>query len=160
MNNEEKVVINVETFDPANSGDLNRSINKEPVKGDSASALAQATGVKVSPILANPNAPVYSGQVDFPQPFVSGLGRVTSAGAKGSSFLSDRWSVVRNTTGIYTLTHNIGNNNYIVMLTLEDIGNPRYCTLDTPTSTQFVVRTFNNSGTAADTAFHFIVYSI
>lgn len=157
MNNENPVIPT--QFDPQNSGSYNRFMNREQIQAEGSSALAQTLGIKKVSVPSNANDAYYQGQVDFPQPSVVGFGKVTSAGAKGIPFLSDRWSVTKNSTGIYTVTHNIGNTQYVPFIQLiETVGNPRTNTISSITSTTFVVRTFNNAGTATDTDFNFIVY--
>lgn len=152
-------VIKLDSFQPQDSGAYNRFIERDRIRDGKSNAVAQTLGVKVETASLNANTPYYQGQVDFPQPSVLGFGKVTSAGAKGVPFLSDRWSVVKNSTGIYTITHNIGNTQYVPFIQLiETVGNPRTNTISSITSTTFVVRTFNNAGTATDTDFNFIVY--
>ena len=146
-------------FTPENSGNFNRFSKKGEIQPDGSNSIDQVLGVKAVKTIENANTPYYQGQVDFPQPSVVGFGKVTSAGAKDVPFLSDRWSVVKSSTGIYTITHNIGNTQYVPFIqVIETVGNPRTHTISSMTSTSMVVRTFNNAGTATDTAFNFIVY--
>lgn len=147
-------------FTPENSGNFNRFSKKGEIQSEGSSAIDQVLGIKAVRKVENPNTPYYQGQVNFPQPAVVGFGKVTSAGARDIPFLSDRWSVVKSSTGIYTVTHNIGNTQYVPFIQLiETVGNPRTNTISSITSTTFVVRTFNNAGTATDTDFNFIVYT-
>lgn len=150
-------VINIETFTPKDSGNIARNIIKSNIKSDESSALDQTLGVKATVPVQNANDVYFQGQVNFPQPSVVGFGKVTSAGAKSTPFLSDKWTVVKNSTGNYTITHNIGDTNYIVLLTAEDT-NPRIIGVSGITSSVFVIKTTSDAGTLTDTAFHFIVY--
>lgn len=164
MNNEQEFIkdnpIIPVKFTPKDSGSYSRFMQRDTIKSESANALEQVLGVKVGDLPYNANTPYYQGQVDFPQPSVVGFGKVTSAGAKDVPFLSDRWSVVKSSTGIYTITHNIGNTQYVPFIqVIETVGNPRTHTISSMTSTSMVVRTFNNAGTATDTDFNFIVYT-
>lgn len=144
-------------FTPENSGNFDRFSKKSEIQSQGSSALDQVMGVKAIKKVENPNTPYYQGQVNFPQPSVVGFGKVTSAGAKSTPFLSDKWTVVKNSTGNYTITHNIGDTNYVVQLTPED-SNPRIITVSGITSSVFVIKTTSDAGTLTDTAFHFIVY--
>lgn len=159
MNNEnvKNETINISSFTPNNSGNIGRSIIKARIKPEESSALDQVLGVKAEQIVDNANSPFYSGQVNFPQPSVIGFGKVTSAGAKSTPFLADTWAVAKNSTGNYTITHNIGDTNYVVQLTPED-SNPRIIGVSGITSSVFVIKTTSDAGTLTDTAFHFIVY--
>lgn len=165
MNNDEQEFIKDNPvvpvkFTPKDSGSYSRFMQRDTIKAESSNALEQTLGIKAGETAQNANTPNYQGQVDFPQPYVVGFGKVTSAGARDIPFLSDRWSVVKSSTGIYTVTHNIGNTQYVPFIQLiETAGNPRTNTISSITSTTFVVRTFNNAGTATDTDFNFIVYT-
>lgn len=149
--------VNVKTFTPENSGNVGRDIRRQNIKGEESSALAQTLGIKAVKKSDNANTISYSGQVDFPQPSVVGFGRVTSAGARSTPFLSDKWVISKGGTGLYTITHNLGFTNYVVSVTASDV-NARIISIGGETATKFDIRTFNTSGTATDTAFHFIVY--
>lgn len=147
-------------FTPKDSGSYSRFMQRDTIKAESANALEQVLGVKVGDLPYNANTPNYQGQVNFPQPSIVGFGKVTSAGAKDIPFLSDRWDVTKSSTGIYTITHNIGNTQYVPFIqVIETVGNPRTHTISSMTSTAMVIRTFNNAGTATDTAFNFLVYT-
>lgn len=150
-------VINVKTFTPENSGNIGRNIVKGKIKTQESSALDQALGVKAPRNSDNANDIYYQGQVDFPQPSVVGFGKVTSAGAKSTPFLSDRWTVAKNSSGNYTITHNLGFTNYVPIVTASDTASRTIC-VSGETSTKFDVETYTDAGTQTDTAFNFIVY--
>ncbi len=150
---------NLQQFKPELSGQINRNFSRQNIRPNESSALDQTLGVKQTKTTENANSKFYQGQVDFPQPSIFGFGKVTSSGAKGLPFFSDRWSVIRNSTGIYTITHNIGNTLYVPFIqAVETVGNARTCTISSLTENTMVIRTFNSSGTATDTDFHFIVF--
>jgi len=86
------------------------------------SAPEQALGNREQVEVSNPNTPEYYKNTSFPQPAVIGMGYVTSAGAKDSAgfFLPSAWSVTKNSTGNYTITHAIGAvNKYLPMIRIE-----------------------------------------
>lgn len=155
MNEDNPLVPN--KFDPLNSGSYNRFMVKEEIQVEGSSALAQTIGLKVSENIQNVNNTYYQGQVDFPQPSVVGFGKVTSAGAKSIPFFSDKWSVAKNSSGNYTITHNLGVTNYVPIITASDTASRTIC-VSGETSTKFDVETYTDAGTQTDTAFYFIVY--
>lgn len=144
-------------FDPVNSGTFNRLGTREQIQVQGSSALDQTIGLKATQESNNANSVFFQGQIDFPQPSIVGFGKVTSSGDKSTPFLSDRWSVVKNSTGNYTITHNIGFTNYVPIVTASDT-NARIICVSGETATKFDVETYNDSATATDTAFNFIVY--
>lgn len=155
MNNDNPIIPN--KFDPLDSGSYNRFMKREEIQNEGSSALAQTIGLKAIKVPTNANDTYYQGQVDFPQPSVVGFGKVTSAGAKSTPFLSDRWTVAKNSTGNYTVTHNLGFTNYVPIVTASDT-NARIICVSGETATKFDVETYNDAATATDTAFNFIVY--
>jgi len=155
MNNDNPIIPN--KFDPLYSGSYNRFMKREEIQNEGSSALAQTLGLKVSRTPSNANDTYYQGQVDFPQPSVVGFGKVTSAGAKSTPFLSDRWTVAKNSSGNYTITHNLGITNYVPIVTASDTASRTIC-VSGETSTKFDVETYTDAGTQTDTAFNFIVY--
>ena len=144
-------------FTPENSGNFNRFSKKSEIQSEDSSAIDQVLGIKAVKKVENPNTPYYQGQVDFPQPSVVGFGKVTSAGAKSTPFLSDRWTVAKNSSGNYTITHNLGFTNYVPIVTASDTASRTIC-VSGETSTKFDVETYTDAGTQTDTAFNFIVY--
>lgn len=144
-------------FTPENSGNFNRFSKKSEIQPDGSTAIDQVMGVKAIKKAENPNTPYYQGQVNFPQPSVVGFGKVTSAGAKSTPFLSDRWSVAKNSSGNYTITHNLGFTNYVPIVTASDTASRTIC-VSGETATKFDVETYTDAGTQTDTAFNFIVY--
>jgi len=144
-------------FTPENSGNFNRFSKKGEIQSEGSSAIDQVLGIKAVRKVENPNTPYYQGQVNFPQPSVVGFGKVTSAGAKSTPFLSDRWSVAKNSSGNYTITHNLGFTNYVPIVTASDTASRTIC-VSGETATKFDVETYTDAGTQTDTAFNFIVY--
>jgi hypothetical protein len=162
MNNDEQEFIKDNPvipvkFTPKNSGSYSRFMQRDTIKAESSNALEQTLGIKVGEKAQNANTPYYQGQVDFPQPSVVGFGKVTSAGAKSTPFLSDRWTVAKNSSGNYTITHNLGFTNYVPIVTASDTASRTIC-VSGETSTKFDVETYTDAGTQTDTAFNFIVY--
>jgi len=150
-------VIKLDSFQPQDSGTYNRFIERDRIRDGKSNAVAQTLGVKVETASLNANIPYYQRQVDFPQPSVVGFGKVTSAGAKSTPFLSDRWTVAKNSSGNYTITHNLGFTNYVAIVTAVDTASRTIC-VSGETSTKFDVETYTDAGTQTDTAFNFIVY--
>lgn len=137
---------------------LNRFLYNE---NQGQSAPEQALGDRKQIDLSNPNTPDYYKTSAFPQPGVIGMGYVTSAGAKDSSgfFIPSGWSVAHTGTGVYTITHNIGAvNKYLPLVNL--IGNTSKNFAVTVGANTTIIYTFNQAGTATDTAFMFVFYLI
>lgn len=82
-------------------------------------------------------------------------GTVSSAAAKGTPFPL-LWTVASGGTGIYNFTHNLGHTNYIVVALPQA---KVYAQLSSKTATGFVIKTFNDSGTATASALDFILIS-
>jgi hypothetical protein len=82
------------------------------------------------------------------------VGHVAFGGSAGTPFPSG-WSVAHTSTGVYTITHDLGDTDYEVAITPYD-GYLRFIEYDKATST-ITARFFNISGSAADTEFGFIV---
>lgn len=82
-------------------------------------------------------------------------GLVTSAGAASTPFPTG-WTVIKNSTGNYTVTHNLGNTNYGVCVTVSD-GVVNFLITNNRTSTTFDVLTYNSSFSSNDRSFYFIV---
>lgn len=128
---------------------------------DDTSAVGMSIGDRQQIDIENPNTPSYYKTASFPQPAVIGMGYVTSGGAKDSSgfFLPSAWSVVKNSTGNYTVTHNIGAiNKYLPIINL--IGSTDKSFAVTVGANTITVYTFNQAGAATDTAFMLVVYLI
>ncbi len=104
--------------------------------------------------------PRFHGQASFPQPIVAGFGSVTSAGAKNDNeiFHPQSWTVVKSSTGVYRITHNIGHLRYNVNLTVISTGPYRFINLAAKGVNSFDVYTGSLSGlTASDQPFEFTV---
>lgn len=128
---------------------------------DDQSSVGMAMGDRQQIEISNPNTPEYYKTASFPQPAIIGMGYVTSAGAKDSSgfFLPSAWSVTKNSTGNYTITHSIGAiNKYLPVINL--IGSTDKSFAVTVGATTTTIYTFNQAGTATDTAFMFVFYLI
>lgn len=69
------------------------------------------------------------------------------------------WSSVKNSTGNYTITHNLGNTRYVVLLTpfLSPAGGVTVI-LSAMASTSFTVETFSVLNAAADVPFTFMLF--
>lgn len=149
-------------FQPADSGQLNRNLYKEDVRQGEADPLQQTINTRsVDTPAKNVNNNTYGRTVEFPQPVMAGIGSVTSAGAKDTSrfFFSQLWEPSKTATGAYTITHNIGDNKYNVILTV--IATASFTAqISSLNNNDFQVRTFNAAGAATDCAFTFVVYMI
>lgn len=139
---------------------LDRNLYK--IQSQEDSAIAQSIDLKPVYAIDNFNQLDYYKTSSFPQPGVIGMGYVTSSGAKDTAgfFLPSSWSVAHTVgTGIYTITHNIGRiNKYLPMINL--IGSTDKSFAVTVGATTTTVYTFNQAGTATDTAFMFVFYLI
>jgi hypothetical protein len=82
------------------------------------------------------------------------VGHVASGGSAGTPFPSG-WSVAHTSTGVYTITHDLGDTNYEVAITPYD-GYLRFFEYDKDSST-IIARFFNISASPADAEFGFIV---
>lgn len=99
------------------------------------------------------------GTAEFPQPFIAGYGYVTSAGAIGQFFFSSLWTVAKTATGVYEITHPIGDTTYMVSPTaIEDPA--RIIQVGAINAKTFTVKTYDAAGVAQDTAFSFVVYKV
>jgi len=124
-------------------------------------AIEQSLGNRTQIDLTNPNTPEYYKTSSFPQPAVIGMGYVTSGGAKDTSgfFLPSAWSVSRSSAGVYVITHNIGAvYKYLPIINL--IGSTDKSFAVTVGANTTTVYTFNQAGTATDTAFMLVTYLI
>lgn len=81
-------------------------------------------------------------------------GAVASGGTAGTPFPSG-WSVAKNSTGNYTVTHNLGTSSYVVVATIKS-GGKQILNSDISNNT-FDILTYNASGSAVDGAFGFIL---
>jgi len=138
---------------------LDRNLYKLP---DEQSPIELSMGNRTSIDLTNPNTPEYYKTTSLPQPAIIGIGYVTSAGAKDSAgfFLPSAWSIAHTVgTGVYVITHNIGAiNKYLPIINLIGSTSKNFAvTVGTTTTT---IYTFNQAGTATDTAFMFVFYLI
>lgn len=80
-----------------------------------------------------------------------------SSGAAGTPFPTG-WSASKNSTGNYTITHNLGTTSYVVVAT--PVGNDTiHAVILSTGSNSFVVVTANNAGSDADCDFMFILAS-
>lgn len=129
---------------------------------DDQTSVGMAMGDRTQIDIPNLNNPEYYKTSSFPQPGIIGMGYVTSAGAKDASgfFLPSAWSVAHTVgTGIYTITHNIGAiTKYLPMINL--IGSTDKSFAVNVGATTTTIYTFNQAGTATDTAFMFVFYLI
>lgn len=135
---------------------------------DNQSAIDQTMGNRTQIDLPNINQPDYYKTSSFPQPGVIGMGYVNANETKGSFFFPSAWTLPAThvTTGVYTITHNIGQtqasgttiNRYLPIINL--IGSTDKSFAVTVGATTTTVYTFNQAGTATDTAFMFVFYLI
>lgn len=154
--------MSLDNFAPVKSGQLTRFLERDDVREGQASAIDQAIGIR-SPdeLVDNANNYVYQRTVEFPQPSIAGIGVVTAAGAPDLSrfFFSDKWVVSKPGTGIYRITHNIGDSKYNVLIC--PVATTAFtATTAVYTGTYFEISTFNPAGAATDCSFTFTVYII
>jgi hypothetical protein len=125
------------------------------------SPVSQSIEQSPSMFIDTINTPDYMRTAEFPQPSVIGLGYVTSAGAVDTAkfFFSQNWTVAKNSTGNYTITHNIGYaTKYLPIFNLIGTTDKSFAVTVNANTTDIV--TFNQAGTATDTAFMFVFYLI
>lgn len=127
----------------------------------SRSALTQAMGIKTVNPPSNANDYIYARTVGFPQPAIIGIGVVTAAGAKDPNtfFYGDLWAVTNTAAGNYTITHNIGDRKYNVVV--SPVATTAFtANISAFNNNDFQVRTWNAAGAATNCSFTFIVYMI
>lgn len=83
-------------------------------------------------------------------------GVVTSTGTAGTPFPSG-WTAGKNATGDYTVTHNLGTTNYVVVGSAISGGKILLWSQSSSDGNQFNILTFNTAGTSTDTTFSFIL---
>lgn len=150
------------SFQPKDSGQLNRALFKQDVREGEADPLQQTIGLRSTEAPANNANNYFFGRtVEFPQPTITGIGSVLSTGAKDTTryFFSQNWVTAKTGTGAYTITHNIGDNKYNVILTVVATASFT-AQISQLNNNDFRVLTFNAAGAAADCAFTFVVYMI
>ncbi len=150
------------SFAPVKSGQMTRFIDKDDVREGQASAVDQAIGLRSPDTTAdNANDYVYQRTTEFPQPSIAGIGVVTSAGVPDTTryFFSQKWTVNKTATGIYQITHGIGDGKYNVVI-CPVTTTAFTAVLSSFTAALFEVRTFNAAGVATDCSFTFVVYII
>jgi len=74
--------------------------------------------------------------------------------AMESGWNSSSWSVASGSTGVYTVTHNLGNTNYIVLVSALAT-NVKECSVSARNNNDFVVKIANNVGTLEANDFFF-----
>lgn len=90
----------------------------------------------------------------IPEPYVVGFGREVGGASNTGKIEPFTMSFVRNSTGNYTITHNLGNKFYLFLATIIDGNQIKHTVNDN----NIVVQTFNNN-TLTDSKFSFIIYS-
>ena len=87
-------------------------------------------------------------------------GCVLSGGGRGRYWTGGKtFTCVKNSTGIYTITHSLGHTNYEVMVTTKGNAKSTAC-VRSPNATSFLVDTCNNAGTTYDSEFFFQVFAL
>jgi len=84
-------------------------------------------------------------------------GYVNSNGTAGTPFPSG-WSVALTATGRYTVTHNLGTTNYVVLAIAADAAAVKYCTIESRSTNSFIVRIANVTPALEDNAFMFVLF--
>lgn len=142
-------------------GNTDRYLYKENVERARSTAIDQAIGIKEQYAPSNPNDYIYSRTVEFPQPSIAGVGIVSAAGAVDTSrfFFSQLWVVSKTATGVYKVTHNIGDAKYNVLV--SPVATTAFTANISAYSTNyFEVKTWNAAGVATDCSFTFTVWII
>lgn len=76
------------------------------------------------------------------------------ATAMESGWNSSSWSVASGSTGVYTVTHNLGHTNYLVLVSALAT-NVKECSISARNNNDFVVKIANNVGTLEANDFFF-----
>lgn len=94
---------------------------------------------------------------DQTKPVFPGLfaGTMASGGTAGVPFPL-KWSVSKSATGVYDFVHTIGSTKYIVVAMPQA---KVYAQLSAKSETGFTIKTFNDAGTATDSALDFMLVS-
>lgn len=82
------------------------------------------------------------------------VGRVSSGGTLSGGGVG--WSASNDSTGVYTVTHNLGSSAYSVVATVESSSGDRKCKIGSRSTNSFTVRC-DEGGTLTDMAFNFIL---
>ena len=82
------------------------------------------------------------------------VGRVSSGGTLSGG--GSGWSASNDSTGVYTITHNLGSSAYSIVATVEASSGDLKCKIGTRSSNSFVVRC-DSAGTLTNAAFDFIL---
>jgi hypothetical protein len=145
---------------------LDRNLYK--IQSEDQSSVGQSIDLKPTVVIDNFNKLEFYKTSNFPQPAIVGMGYVTSGGAKDTTafFKPNTWTVSRSSAGVYVITHNISEiqvsgatiKRYLPMINL--IGSTDKSFVVTVGATTTTVYTFNQAGTATDTAFMFVFYLI
>lgn len=157
INSDEKVT----DFLQDSTGTTNRWLYKDNIERGKGDAVTQATGRRDVLAPSNPNDYVYSRTIEFPQPSIAGIGVITSAGAKDTTrfFYSQNWTTSKTATGVYLITHNIGDNKYNVQV--SPVATTAFtANISAYNINSFQVSTFNGAGVATDCSFTFVLYMI
>lgn len=96
--------------------------------------------------------PVFNHDRAFITPTV---GRVSSAGSLSGGGIV--WSATRNSTGVYTVTHNLGSSSYSVVACVESSTGDLKCKIGSRGSSSFEVRV-DSAGTLTNAAFNFVLF--
>ena len=75
-----------------------------------------------------------------------------------NSYLPKDWTLVHGGTGSYTITHNLGFSDYVVMATLQQSTFQDFIvSITSKTATSFVVNIQDSAGTGANASFDFFL---
>lgn len=107
----------------------------------------------------NENKATHYKFLGFPQPPVAAFGSVTDGGALEAKSKPDvTLTSVKAAAGTYTITHNLGNQNYYPMLTRVNAAVGQI-TCSAKTDTTITVLTATAAGVLTDSAFDFIIFN-
>lgn len=141
--------------------ELDRNLYRQPDSSNS-SAVAQTLQTPRNETASLPYNKTTYGTADFVQPYIAGLGFVTDAGAIDTSkfFLPGAWIPSKTSTGVYKITHNIGDSAKYLPLAMVNPtdSSARIVTVTNQNNNDFTVRTFTQAGVATDLPFSFVVY--
>lgn len=76
-----------------------------------------------------------------------------TSGVLSVNYAPAGWTITKTGTGVYTITHNMGNSSYIVLPALVNTV-PLLTTVSNYQDNSFVISIFNQSGTLTDSSFN------
>lgn len=141
---------------------LDRNLYREDTTEDTSSSLGLTLQSQTPETIKMPYEKDTYGTADLVQPYIAGEGFVTDAGAIDTTkfFLPGAWVPSKTSTGVYKITHAIGDSARYLPLAMVNPtdASARLITITNQNNNDFTVRTFTQAGVPADLPFSFVVY--